>query len=125
MDWLKRELKKMETMRIIRKSCNSYASPITIIEVEKLDETTKIRLYSNVTDLNEATIKDAGPIPHQQTVFDRMRGDKWFSNFDLVTGYWQVKIQEEDIYKTTFIISWGQYEYFRMPFGLYNASATF
>ncbi len=63
-------------MRIIRKSCNSYASPITIIEVEKLDETTKIRLYSNVTDLNEATIKDAGPIPHQQTVFDRMRGDK-------------------------------------------------
>jgi len=66
----------MESMRVIRKSCNLYASPITIIKVEKLDKMTKIRLCSNVTDLNEVTIKDAGLISYQQPVFDHMKGAK-------------------------------------------------
>ena len=93
----------MEVMQVIRKSCSPYALSITIVKVEKADETTKIRLCSDVTDLNEATIKDVGLIPHQQTVFDRMGGAKWFSNFDLVVGYWQVKIRQEDIHKTAFV----------------------
>jgi len=54
-----------------------------------------------------------------------MEGAKWFSNFDLVAGYWQVKIRQEDIHKTTFVTPWGQYEYLRMPFGLYNALELF
>jgi len=36
-DWLKRELQKMEEIRIIRKSCSFYASPITIVEVLRSD----------------------------------------------------------------------------------------
>src|SRR6266540_1329334 len=115
----------METMKVIWKSCSPYASLITIVEVEKADGTTKIRLCSDVTDLNEVTIKDAELIPYQQTVFDRMGGAKWFSNFDLVAGYWQVKIRLEDIYKTTFVTPWGQYEYLRIPFRLCNVLATF
>src|SRR6266498_1201060 len=80
-DWLKKELKRMEAMQVIQKSCSPYASPITIVEVEKADGTTKIRLCSDITDLNEVTIKDARLISYQQTVFDRMGGAKWFSNF--------------------------------------------
>src|SRR6266498_2621690 len=41
-DWLKKELERMEAMQVIRKSCSPYASPITIVEVEKADRTTKI-----------------------------------------------------------------------------------
>src|SRR6266542_6857354 len=63
-DWLKKELERMEAMQIIQKSCSPYASPITIMKVKKTDRTTKIRLCSDVTDLNEATMKDAGLIPH-------------------------------------------------------------
>jgi len=97
----------MKTIRVIRKSCSPYALPITIVKVKKLDKMTKICLCSNVTDFNEATIKDARPIPYQQTVFDRMRDVKWFLNFDLVVGYWQIKIQKEDIHKTAFVTLWG------------------
>ncbi len=61
---------------VIRKSYIPYALPITIVKVEKSDRTTKIHLCSDVTNLNEATIKDAGPILYQQTVFDRMKGAK-------------------------------------------------
>ncbi len=63
-------------MKSFRKSYSSYASLITIVEVEKPDRTTKIHLCSNVTDLNEATIKDARSIPHQQTIFDHIEGAK-------------------------------------------------
>ncbi len=63
-------------MRVIQKSCSLYASPITIVEVEKPNRTTKIWLYSDVTDLNEIIIKDAELIPYQQTVFDHMGGAK-------------------------------------------------
>ncbi len=79
-------------MRVIQKSCSSYVLPITIVEVKKSDRTTKIRLCSDVINLNEIMIKDVRLISYQQIVFDQMGDAKWFSNFDLIAEYWQVKI---------------------------------
>src|SRR6266540_4360115 len=58
-DWLKGELQKMKEIRVIRKSCSPYASPITIVEVLRSDGKWKIRLCSDTTELNKVTIKDA------------------------------------------------------------------
>ncbi len=102
-DWLKKKLKRIEFMGVICKLCSLYILPIMIVKVEKPDRTTKIRLCNDIIDLNEVTIKDIESIPYQQTVFDRIGDAKWFSNFDLVVGYWQVKIQKENIHKTAFI----------------------
>lgn len=40
-------------------------------------------------------------------------------------GYNQVGIVFDDQLKTTFTINWGIFTYKVMPFGLYNAPATF
>src|SRR5256714_12918470 len=50
---------------------------------------------------------------------------QWFTTFDLVSDYWQVEMNPEDVEKTAFITPFGLYEFLVMPFRLSYASATF
>eukprot|EP00731_Ephydatia_muelleri_P007381 Em0003g1629a len=52
-------------------------------------------------------------------------GSKFFSTLDLVNGYWQVDVREEDCQKTAFATGEGLFEFKVMPFGLCNAPVTF
>ena len=48
-----------------------------------------------------------------------------FSKIDPWSGYFQLKIREQDIPKNAFTTRYGLYEYTVMPFGLRNAPAYF
>ena len=87
----------------IRKSCSPYASPITIVEVLRSDGKWKIRFCSDITELNKATIKDAGSLPNFRMIFNKLGGAVVYTIMDMVAGYWQVRVRKEDIPKTAFV----------------------
>ncbi|RVW35100.1 Retrovirus-related Pol polyprotein from transposon 297 [Vitis vinifera] len=68
--------------------------------------------------------------PHLQEVvrtevLERVSGHPFYCFMDGYSGYFQIEIDVEDQEKTTFTCPFGTYAYRRMPFGLYNAPATF
>ena len=75
--------------------------------------------------LNSVTVKDRYPLPRIEDIFDSLGGSTIFSVLDLKSGYWQLPVRECDRSKTVFVCHAGQYEYFRVPFGLANGPAVF
>lgn len=75
--------------------------------------------------VNEATQKDAYPLPKIEECLDTLSGSKLFSTLDLLSGYHQFEVNEKDRPRTAFITKYGLFEYTRMPFGLCNAPSTF
>ena len=75
--------------------------------------------------LNAQTIPINYPMPHPQESLDNFAGSKLLSTLDLVSGFHQTSIREEDRHKTAFRGTKGLYEYTVMPLGLVNAPAIF
>ena len=75
--------------------------------------------------LNALTRKDAYPLPRIDDALDTLAGSKWFITLDLISGYWQVEVSDEDWEKTAFCTPDELFEFNVMLFGLCNAPATF
>jgi hypothetical protein len=75
--------------------------------------------------LNDVCLHDFFPTPFTDEVLENIGGHEFHSFIDGFSGYHQIKIAQEDRYKTTFSTKWGSYQYTVMPFGLKNAPAIF
>ncbi len=120
-DELKKQLADMIKHGFIRPSKSPYGAPTLF--VKKKDG--GLRMCIDYRALNKITIKNKYPLPHQEELFDRLHGAKWFSKIDLRNGYHQVRMHPDDIPKTAINTRYGHFEFLIMKDGLCNAPATF
>ena len=105
----------------IEASDSPWSSPVVL--VTKKDGGT--RFCVDYRQLNDATIKDAYPLPRIDDTLDMLAGKQWFLTLDLASGYWQVSLSQAARAKTAFATHSGLFQFRVMPFGLCNAPATF
>ena len=70
-------------------------------------------------------MKNKYPLLRIEDLFDQLKGEGVFSKIDLRSGYYQLRVKDVDVPKTTFRTRYGHYEFLVMPFGLSTAPAAF
>ena len=121
---LKEQLKQIHDLLdkgLIRESSSPWGSPVLF--VKKANGTW--RMCVDYRALNSLTKKNGYPLPRIQECLDQLGHASHLTALDLTSGYWQIRVADEDIPKTVFNTRYGKYEFLVMPFGLTNAPATF
>ena len=85
----------------------------------------KWKMCIDFTDLNKACPKDSYPLQRIEQLVDSTAGHKLLSFKDAFSGYNQIRMDEADQEKTSFVTSQGLFCYEVMPFGLKNDRATY
>ena len=70
-------------------------------------------------------IKNRYPLPLIGELLDWLGRAKRFTQLDLTSAYYRMRIKEGDEWKTAFRTRYSHFEYQVMPFGLSNAPASF
>ena len=107
---------------LIVPSLGPYGSPILVV---KKPHSTDLRCVIDYRKLNEVTVGDEYPQPLVGELLDKLKNAKYFSKMDLLSGFHQIKMAEEDKSKTAFTSPFGTFAFEVMPLGLKNASKTF
>ena len=83
------------------------------------------RLVVDYRSLSKQIEKTCWPLPRITVVIDSLAGNMYFLNIDLLSGYFQMAIEEESQNLTAFITPLGLYKKKRLPKGPASAPGAF
>lgn len=121
-DIMMTEVSEMLRDDIIEPSSSPWSSPVVLIK----KPSGKYRFCIDFRRVNEASVKDAYPLPFISGVLNKLREANYITTLDLKNGYWQIPLQQDSRPVTAFTVpGMGLYQFKVMPFGLHSAPATF
>ncbi|GJX25873.1 putative reverse transcriptase domain-containing protein [Tanacetum coccineum] len=118
---LSKQLKELSDKGFIRPSSSPWGAPVLF--VKKKDGS--FWMCIDYRELNKLMVKNRYPLPRIDNLFDQLQGSSVYSKIDLMSGYHQLRVREEDIPKTAFRTRYGHYKFQVMLFGLTTAPAVF
>ena len=111
----------MLNKNIIEPFASPWSSPVVL--VKKKDGS--LSFCIDYRKVNNVTKKDAYPLPLITDTLDTLARSKWFTTLDLLSGYWQVQLDDAAKEKTAFATKDCLSQFRVMPFGQCNGPATF
>ena len=121
----KDELDDMESRGIITKLKEGKPTAWVNSLVYRRKSNGKLRICLDPKDLNKAISREHHVIPTLEEILPKLSGAKYFSIVDAKCGYWNVELDQESSYLTTFNSPFGRYRFLRMPFGLRMSQDVF
>ena len=119
---IKEEVQKLIAAKFIREVY--YPDWLAnVVMVKKANS--KWKICVDFTDLNKVCPKDSYPLPRIDQLVDSTAGHKLLSFMDAFSGYNQIRMNDADQEKTSFVTSQGLFCYKVMSFSLKNAWATY
>ncbi|GKA74833.1 putative reverse transcriptase domain-containing protein [Tanacetum coccineum] len=118
---LSTQLQELFEKGFIRPSSSPWGAPILF--VKKKDGS--FRMCIDYRELNKLTVKNRYLLSRINDLFDQLQGSSVYSKINLRSGYYQLRVRDENILKTTFRTCYGYYEFQVIPFGMTYAPAVF
>ena len=129
----KQEFEKLVSLGICYRGKSEWASPLMVATKPCNTPCTCAtkapcggwRVCGDYRRLNAETTDDKYPVKTLTDFNNKLSGKTIFSKIDLLKGYHQIPVNENDIGKTAVITPFGLYIFPRTPFGLKNAGQDF
>nr|GEU63806.1 transposon Ty3-G Gag-Pol polyprotein [Tanacetum cinerariifolium] len=96
MQELSEQLQELQDNGFIWPSHSPWGAPVLF--VKKNDGS--FRMCIDYRELNKLTIKNRYPLPRIDDLFDQLQGARYFSKIDLRSGYYKLRVHDDDISKT-------------------------
>lgn len=118
---INKQVDEMLADGLLSHSTSPYSAPILLVRKK---EPGKWRFVTDFRRVNAATQKVIYPLPRIEDCLHRLKNPKFFTSLDLVKGFWQVPVAEEDRHIYAFSTGSAHVEYNVMPMGAKNSTST-
>ena len=106
---------------LLSPSTSAYSAPIMLVPKKAAGQ---YRLVTDFRKVNAVTQKVVYPLPRIDDALHRLQNPKFFTSLDLVKGFWQVPVAEEDRHIYAFSTGTQHVQYNVMPMGAKNSTPT-
>ena len=120
---VKQELDRLESLNIIT-PVDQPTDWISSLLVRK-KQNAGIRMCIDPVPLNRALRRNHYPMPVLEDLLPQLSNAKAFTLCDVKNGFWNIKLDEDSSYLTTFETEWGKYRWLRLPQGISPAPEEF